>query len=268
MTVWNAIRDATPWQVRLFSRQVKRTIRQAREARMTCRDIFTEIYERGEWGSAEGTEFYSGPGSDPAVARPYAEAVARFVAEHGIGSVIDIGCGDFRVGRMIADGGVRYTGVDIVDGLVARNQASFGAPGVSFATGNVVEDDLPDAGLCLVREVFQHLSNREIQAALGRLRKYPYVIVTDHQPAGTRFVGNRDKPHGRDIRVFSRSALVLDQPPFSLPDVSLFLDLPSPNVLFDAGERLRSFLIVNAPARGHAPAAPAGGGWRRYWTAE
>jgi SAM-dependent methyltransferase len=254
MTLLDVVKDRTPWRIRRISRQMKRRLRQAREARMSCREVFTEIYEKHEWGTPGGADFYSGPGSNSDVAQPYADAVKALIAEKAIRSVIDIGCGDFRVGRMIADSGVRYLGVDIVDSLIDRNRTlfsspEFSSPEISFMTGNVVDDDLPEADLCLVREVFQHLSNREIQGALLRLRKYPFVIVTDHQPGGTRFTCNRDKPHGRDIRVFARSALMLDKPPFNVPDVRSFLDLPSPNILLDPDERLRSFLITNAAAR-------------------
>jgi SAM-dependent methyltransferase len=241
----DAVKHATPWPIRLASRKVKRVILQRREARMSCQDVFTKIYRSNEWGGT-GEDFYSGPGSSAEAAKPYTDAVRRFIAEKGIRSVVDAGCGDFRVGQVIADTGVRYIGVDIVEPLIARNQRLFGGPQISFLVGNLAEDDLPDAELCLVREVFQHLSNCEIQCALARLRKFRYLIVTDHQPApGRKFAPNRDKPHGRDIRLYDGSALMLDKPPFNVRSIQTFLDVPSPNILIHPNERLRSFLICH-----------------------
>jgi SAM-dependent methyltransferase len=247
MPVLDAIKQATPWKLRLLSRRIKRSLREHRDARRSCEEVFTNIYRNGDWGGADEDAadiFYSGPGSSAAAAKPYIDAVRAFIATEAIDSVIDIGCGDFRVGQAIAACGVRYLGVDIVAPLIARNQTKFGSDTVRFMTGNVIEDDLPDAQLCLVREVFQHLSNHQIAHALARLRKYPFVLVTDYQPPPERvFTPNRDKPHGRDIRLFDNSALALDKPPFSLPNVEVFLDVASPNVVLTQGERLKSFLI-------------------------
>jgi hypothetical protein len=92
--------------------------------------------------------------------------------------------------------------------------------------------------------VLQYLSNQEIVESLARLGKFRYVIATDCQPPpGSNFVANRNKPHGRDIRLYDNSALALDQPPFNVKDIELFLDVRSPNTIYDVDERLRSFLI-------------------------
>jgi SAM-dependent methyltransferase len=245
MAITAIIKRVTPWKVRLLSRKVKRIFQERREARMSCQELFTRVYLEGEWGGGSG-EFYSGPGSSPEASKPYTDAVRAFIAKQGIRSVIDVGCGDFRVGRVIASSGARYIGVDIVEPLIAHNQREYGGDSVKFVVGNVIEDDLPDADLCLLREVLQHLSNEEILQSLARLRKYRNVIVTDHQPQPeSNFVANRDKPHGRDIRLYAQSFIALDQSPFNVQDTELFLDVRSPNVIYDVDERLRSFLIRN-----------------------
>jgi len=46
------------------------------------------------------------------------------------------------------------------------------------------------------------------------------------------------------------SAVVLDKPPFSVPNVELFLDIKAPHTLYDDDERLRSFLIRMEPKDG------------------
>jgi hypothetical protein len=57
-------------------------------------------------------------------------------------------------------------------------------------------EPLPQAELCLIRQVFQHLSNTQISAILTKLEVLPYIIVTEHQPSDGDFVSaNADKVH-------------------------------------------------------------------------
>lgn len=237
-----AIKQRTPWVIRNLSRRVKRRLRQRRDARLSCKDVFTKIYATNAWGGKAG-ELYSGPGSDEAIGKPYSDAVLAFIGRQGIGSVVDLGCGDFRVGRIIASSGVNYTGVDIVDAVIASNKERYASDSVRFFVKDIIEEELPVGDLCLIREVFQHLSNAQIQQVLPKLKVYKYVIITDYQPPPETFIPNRDKPHGGFTRLHDKSALVLDRPPFNVGGVELFLDLKSTDPLFDPDERIRSFLI-------------------------
>jgi hypothetical protein len=91
---------------------------------------------------------------------------------------------------------------------------------------------MPNADLCLVRQVMQHLSNAEISRLLGKLKKYPYVIVAEHYPE-TEGMPNIDIVHGSNTRIEKHgSAVYLDKPPFSVSKVCLLsevkLDYPPP----------------------------------------
>jgi SAM-dependent methyltransferase len=131
---------------------------------------------------------------------------------------VDLGCGDFRVGRHLAGQFHRYIGVDIVAPLIARNQREYGSDSVSFVHANLIDDELPNGDICFVRQVLQHLSNAQILRALPKLAAYRHVIVTEHHPSGGKCVEfNLDKPHGGDIRVACGSGVFLDKPPFNLP---------------------------------------------------
>src|SRR4249920_1267225 len=121
-------------------------------------EVFTHIYRSGMWGRGEG-EFYSGPGSDTNVTAPYVAAVRRFIESHGTKSVVDIGCGDFRVGALLLTDGLSYHGIDIVPQVVEHNRRVHGSAAVKFSCLDVISSDPPPGDLCLVREVFQHLSN-------------------------------------------------------------------------------------------------------------
>src|SRR5947208_1822289 len=87
----------------------------------------------------------------------YAQAVNVLIATMKIKSVVELGCGDFRVGRIIARSGVRYTGVDGKDAVIARNRELYQKRKVRFYARDVIRDELPDGDLCLVGKLFQHL---------------------------------------------------------------------------------------------------------------
>jgi hypothetical protein len=83
----------------------------------------------------------------------------------------------------------------------------------------------------MLRQVLQHLSNRQIQAILPKLARYRWVIVTEHLPSErSRVVANLDKVHGSHVRIADRSGVYLDQPPFSLPANSMRTILEMPGV--------------------------------------
>jgi SAM-dependent methyltransferase len=244
VSLYQSIKDATPWPLRRVSRRIKRELHWAANARQTPKTVFGRAYREGRWGG-EGDEFYSGPGSLGQPAELYAERINAFIAEQGIKSVVDLGCGDFRVARRIVSDRIHYVGIDVVDDLISINRDRYGSDKVEFQCCDIIEDPLPDGQLCLIREVLQHLSNAEITRVLARLRKYRYVIYTDYQPLASRdFVPNRDIVHGHDTRLWKNSAVCLDQPPFNL-GLELLLEVESSERLCGPGESIRTFLITS-----------------------
>jgi SAM-dependent methyltransferase len=209
-----------------------------RYANMNAAEVFSEIYARKEWSQhTQSDKFNSGSGSDAAHTSRYCELVNDFVEKHQIKRVVDLGCGDFRVGRQIARPEISYAGVDLVPDLIEHNQQMFGASHIRFQLGDVTNGELPDGDLCLIRQVLQHLSNKEIVTALERCEKYRYMIVTEHIPTGRKVKPNRDKPHGPDIRLYWNSGVILEALPFSRKTVTLL------DVAVDRWSILRTSLI-------------------------
>jgi SAM-dependent methyltransferase len=183
--------------------------------KLSMAQAFSRIYSTKGWGSQDQEPYCSGTGSGGAAADEYCRLVGEFIREHGIQSVADLGCGDFRIGRrIVADTGVRYTGVDVVPELVSYYQRHFSSEQVRFECVNIASDPLPDAQLCLLRQVLQHLSNAEIRCVLANVRKYSNVLISEHVPVCARSF-NRDKAHGPDIRAYFRSGVYPDREPFS-----------------------------------------------------
>ncbi len=193
--------------------------RRLRRRHQSTENVFGRIYARAQ-GGVGAEPFYSGPGSDPEFGEPYVEAIAGELTPVSAGAtVVDLGCGDFRVGRLLLERlpvGVKYVGVDVVGPLVEYHQSRFSNDRVSFTRRDIAADPLPDGDYCLIRQVLQHLSNAQILAVIPKLCKYRRVFVTEHYPSDAReIIPNLDKVHGPDVRS-PKSAVYLDQPPFNL----------------------------------------------------
>src|SRR5205807_6231341 len=64
-------------------------------------ETFSAIYSSGTWGN-DDNEPYSGSGSDDAVNAPFVEVLRRVIVDKKVKKVVDLGCGDYRVGGKLA----------------------------------------------------------------------------------------------------------------------------------------------------------------------
>ena len=169
-------------------------------------------------------KFYSGQGSHTDIyVTPYCNLIKEFLSAHkDIKRVTDLGCGDFNVASKWITDDIDYTGVDIVRDMIASHNKTFASEHVRFLCLDIVDDELPDGDLCLIRQVLQHLSNDDIAKILARVKKYKYVIVTEHiTPKDKALVFNAAFHAGAHVRLGARSGVYLDEPPFSLKTKTL-----------------------------------------------
>jgi SAM-dependent methyltransferase len=203
------------------------------------RKTFQSIYKRNLWGHDGRAEFFSGVGSRGDAMQVYVQQMADTVRQHSaeLGrrlTIVDIGCGDFQVGHALLERlpEVDYVGCDIVPELVAHNNAMYGTERITFRQLDLVSDPLPEGDLCLVRQVFQHLSNADIQAFFARA-DYRWVYMTEGHPTVRTGVVNPDKPANHDVRFDWRTGrgrgVELDRPPFNLPTQEMFRVAASPH---------------------------------------
>lgn len=195
---------AARWRFRMMVMRMARR----RYAKLSLREAFRRVYATNAWGSGSGSAGHVEEGA------AYVAAVRQFVAQRGVKRVVDAGCGDFFIGSQIAPYVDEYIGLDIVPEIVERNRTLY--PGVRFECVDLSKDDLPEGDLCLVKQVFQHLSNAEIARCLRNLSRYPLLLVSEHMAPHNR-IANQDKPHGPDIRLYDGSSVVLSAPPFNVP---------------------------------------------------
>lgn len=191
-----------------------------RAAGKTNGEIFDAIYRKGGWvrrPDASGT-MSSGEGSEAAVTEGYEQLVVDTVRREGFTRIVDIGCGDYQVGRRILEklgDAVDYTGIDVSSLIVQRNTELYTSHNVRFLCLDATADPLPDGDIILAREVLQHLSNADIFRIIPAIRRYNYNIVTNtvrlHPSAH-----NIDIASGATSRAGLGHGLWLDRPPFSL----------------------------------------------------
>ncbi len=177
--------------------------------------VFSKVYSQKLWGGEDG--FFSGSGSHTdSIVRPYLQAVGDYLDRLGTDvHLVDIGCGDFNVGQHLVEHTTSYVACDVVPSLIERNRATFTALAVRFELVNAVDDPLPVGNVVCIRQVLQHLNNRQIGKIVDKLAAFPHWIITEHLPAGD-FVANHEHATGSRIRVHNGSGVVLTRPPFNV----------------------------------------------------
>lgn len=184
--------------------------------------VFSWIYENNIWGGENG-EYNSGPGSYHKEVYDYAQVVSSFIIEFDVKKIVEIGCGDFNVSKLILNKldienkDYKYTGFDVVKGLVKRNNALYGSPKVKFRFKDTCNEILPSADLLIIRQVLQHLDNDSISKIVAKFKNYKYILVTEHQLSDKydNIIPNLDKRTDAFIRMYMRSGVYLEKPPFN-----------------------------------------------------
>ena len=182
----------------------------------TVKEVMSLIYKENLWGG-RNEPFYSGSGSHKQkIVEPYVRSITKWLASFDEKLVVcDLGCGDFNVGRQLVPFSKRYVGIDVVDALIKRNKTIFNEDKLTFHCLDIIQDELPEGDCAIVRQVLQHLSNEEILTLMPKLRKYRFLVVTEHLPF-SEFIPNINKSTDYNIRLGKKSGVVLTEAPFYL----------------------------------------------------
>lgn len=184
--------------------------------------VFTDIYKKGRWsGGLDENDFSSGAGSrSDSIVELYIADLKQYIVQNcdSTDVLVDLGCGDFHVGSKIAGIFQNYVGVDVVSEVVKRNQEKYSTDRINFLHRDFLKDPLPNGNICIIRQVFQHLSNRQITRCLQLLQEFEHVIITEHLPLQPDLIKkNIDKVQGSDVRLSRGSGVYLDAAPFNIP---------------------------------------------------
>ena len=184
--------------------------------------VFSTIYKTNIWGDSKDHKFYSGSGShDPKITAPYIQALSTFMVYFTMITgkkpiVVDVGCGDFAIGSKISNYTEKYIGADIVKELIEHNQSVYADNCRSFIHLDISSEAPPRGDICIVRQVFQHLPNSAIQAALNNIiPNCDYLVLTEHLPNGNDFTPNLEIPHPGSWRLSIQSGVDITKSPFN-----------------------------------------------------
>jgi hypothetical protein len=226
------------------------------------KEAFQRVYQDGIWGVSPDPDdrFFSGSASHtPEFVAAYVAGVEKFLRTFPEKpDVVDLGCGDFAVGAQVRPLCATYIACDVVEPLITRNRERFASLDIDFRLLDISADPLPPGEVAFLRQVLQHLSNRQIQSTIAKIPgAYRYLVLTEHLPASETFVPNIDKPVGPQTRLDagrSPSGVVLTEPPFNLTasrsrvlcEVRDYLGLIRTTLYEFAGPRRR---VVGLPSR-------------------
>ena len=149
-------------------------------------EIFTNIYEEKIWGDNNNNNYSgsSGGGSDIDYNKnTYIPFVKKFIANNNIKNVVDLGCGDFRCGKLLYDElNIVYTGYDTYKKIIDYNTQTYLQPKYNFIHLDFCKykDNIQNGELCILKDVIQHWSLEEIYKFLDYLvehKKFKYLLL-------------------------------------------------------------------------------------------
>ena len=177
-------------------------------------EVFNKIYKENAWDK-NSINFNSGPGShNQDLVIPYVEFVNSFIKKTNINSILDLGCGDFNIGKNIYQNVKKYIGIDIVHDLIEINKKKFNNDIIHFECKDFIEESLPKAECIIIRQVMQHLDNKSIFKILNKISDFKYVVITEHIPKN-KFIANVDKSIGPTTRLEFNSGIEIESKPFN-----------------------------------------------------
>ena len=186
---------------------------------LSIEQVFSKIYKDGSWNK-KSLNFNSGPGShNEKLVVPYVKFVNSFLIDKKLKSIIDLGCGDFNVGKNIYKHVNKYFAFDIVPDLIKTNKKKFNDKKIIFECKNFIDETLPKADVVIIRQVLQHLDNKSIIKILDKIKSYKYAIITEHIPKNI-FIPNIDKNIGPTTRLEFNSGINIEIQPFNFNFIS------------------------------------------------
>ena len=148
--------------------------------------IFTDIYEKNIWGdnNHEAYNGSSGGGSEVGYNKDtYIPFLKKFITDHSIKKVVDLGCGDFKCGKLIYDDlDIEYTGYDAYGKIIDYHLKQHPLPKYSFIHLDFCNNPshIINGDLCILKDVLQHWSLQDIYKFLDYVienNKFKYILI-------------------------------------------------------------------------------------------
>lgn len=149
-------------------------------------DTFDKVYENKIWGNGEILGGSSGPGSDPKLNKKYIQYLNDFIQQNNIKSIVDLGCGDWQIMRLINLNNIQYYGYDTSKIIINNNNKKYKKENIHFIHNDLDQEvNLKNADLLICKDVLQHLSYNNINKILSQLDKFKYVFIIGNMQENT-----------------------------------------------------------------------------------
>ncbi|MEO8413527.1 MAG: class I SAM-dependent methyltransferase [Ginsengibacter sp.] len=140
--------------------------------------IFERIAAVNAWG---GVDSISGPGSSLVQTQAIRKEIPRILKRYSFHTMLDAPCGDLfwmkEILPVLINGGVHYTGSDIVENIIEKNKEKFKNEYVDFKCLDLSRDKISKYDLILTRDCFIHLSYHNI-----------YLILSNYKKSGSKYL--------------------------------------------------------------------------------
>jgi glycosyltransferase involved in cell wall biosynthesis len=144
---------------------------------LALQEKFAQVYEQNIF---RGSVSRSGEGSDLVQTEVIRREIPQLVKELGVRRFLDAPCGDWYWMQHVDLPVETYTGLDIVEALIAKNQQDFGNSKVSFQVKNLAQDTLPVADLIFSRDCLVHLALTDALKIIANFKRSgaTYLLTT------------------------------------------------------------------------------------------
>lgn len=166
-------------------------------------DVFTDIYENRCWGNNNNSNYKGSSGSGSEInynKDTYVPFLRNFIIENNIRTVVDLGCGDFKCGKLIYDEmDICYTGYDAYKKIIDYHLTQYSLPKYNFKNLDLCnkKEEIINGDLCILKDVIQHWSLIHIYTFLDYLvdnKKFRYILITNccYQQSDNTDINNGD----------------------------------------------------------------------------
>jgi hypothetical protein len=147
---------------------------------------FTNVYENNVWGNNHMTEYKGSSGSGSNInynINNYVPFLKNFIILNNIKTIVDLGCGDFRCGKMLyEDLNISYTGYDVYKKIIDYNSTTHVLPKYSFIHLDFCnnKEQIINGDMCILKDVLQHWSLDNIYKFLDYLvehKIFKYILI-------------------------------------------------------------------------------------------
>jgi hypothetical protein len=151
-------------------------------------DYFTHVYEEKIWGDNHNNKYKGTSGEGSAIdynKDSYIPFLKKFIIDNNIKTIVDLGCGDFRCGKLQYDDlDVSYTGYDTYGKVIEYNSTQYSLPKYSFIHLDIYnnKDSIINGDLCILKDILQHWKIEEIYTFLDYLvenKKFKYILIVN-----------------------------------------------------------------------------------------